>query len=56
MTIMRIGKQITEALVINGDKFKKKFEELGYKFIHLWETDIKTAPKKIRNKLKRYLG
>lgn len=35
---------------------KKKFEELGYKFIHLWETDINDSPKKIKTKIKRFLG
>lgn len=34
---------------------KKKFEELGYKFIHLWETDINDNVKKVKSKLKRYL-
>ena len=34
---------------------KKRFEELGYKFINLWECDIKENCKKIRSKLKRYL-
>jgi G:T-mismatch repair DNA endonuclease (very short patch repair protein) len=35
---------------------KKRFEELGYKFINLWECDIRDNTKKIKTKLKRYLN
>ena len=35
---------------------KKRFEELGYSFIYLWESDINDNTKKIKTKLKRYLG
>lgn len=34
---------------------KRKFEELGYTFIYLWECDINDNPKKIKSKLKKYL-
>jgi len=35
---------------------KKTFEQLGYKFIYLWESDIKDNIKKVKSKIKRYLG
>lgn len=35
---------------------KKRFEELGYSFMYLWETDINDHTKKVKSKLKRYLG
>ena len=34
---------------------RQTFEEMGYKFIHLWEADIKDYPKKVKKKLKQYL-
>lgn len=34
---------------------KKKFEELGYKFLYIWEEEINTDIKKVRSKVKRYL-
>lgn len=34
---------------------RKKFEELGYSFLYLWEYDINNHIKKVRNKLKKYL-
>lgn len=38
--IMRIGKQITEAVIINGDKIKKKFEELTLADTIKYKNDI----------------
>lgn len=34
---------------------KKTFQQLGYQFIYLWETDINDNIKKVKSKLKRYL-
>lgn len=34
---------------------KKKFEELGYKFLCLWECDIKNNPKIVQSKIKKYI-
>ena len=34
---------------------KKKFEEMGYKFLCLWESDIRKNPKIIKSKIKRYI-
>lgn len=50
------GKKKTAREIWNRDlERKKKFQELGYKFINLWECDIRDDIKKIRSKLKRYL-
>lgn len=32
-----------------------KFEQLGYKFINLWESEITNNPRKVKTKLKKYL-
>jgi very-short-patch-repair endonuclease len=32
------------------------FEQQGYKFLNLWETEINNHPKKVKNKIKRFLG
>lgn len=34
---------------------KELFEEQGYKFLSLWETDINKHPKKVRSKIKQLL-
>jgi len=34
---------------------KEFFEEQGYKFLSLWETDINKHPKKVRSKIKQLL-
>lgn len=34
---------------------KEFFEEHGYKFLSLWETDINKHPKKVRSKIKQLL-
>ena len=34
---------------------KKKFEEMGYKFLCIWESDIRRDPKIVRSKIKRYI-
>lgn len=34
---------------------KKRFEEMGYKFLCLWESDIRKDPKIIKSKIKRYI-
>jgi G:T-mismatch repair DNA endonuclease (very short patch repair protein) len=50
------GKKKTAREIWNRDlERKKRFEELGYRFINLWECDIRDNVKKIRSKLKRYL-
>lgn len=38
----------------DGDR-KAKFYSLDYKFIQLWESDIKNHPKKVKSKLIKYL-
>lgn len=50
------GKKKTAREIWNRDKERRAyFETLGYKFIHLWESDINIGAKKIRTKLKKYL-
>lgn len=50
------GKRKTAREIWDRDlERRKKFEEMGYRFINLWECDIKDNTKKIRTKLKRYL-
>lgn len=34
---------------------KKKFEEMGYKFLCFWENDIRNEPHIIQSKIKRYI-
>lgn len=34
---------------------KKKFEEMGYKFLCIWESDIRRDPKIVKSKIKRYI-
>lgn len=34
---------------------RQTFETMGYKFINLWECDIKDNKKKVRSRLKKYL-
>lgn len=34
---------------------KNKFQELGYKFLSLWESEINSNPKNIRKKIKNLL-
>lgn len=34
---------------------KKKFEEMGYKFLCLWESDIRKDPKIVKSKIKKYI-
>jgi very-short-patch-repair endonuclease len=51
------GKKKTAQDIWDRDLSRKQlFEQLGYKFIHLWEMDINGHPKKVKAKLKRYLG
>ena len=51
------GKKKTAKEIWERDLGRKKlFEELGYKFIHLWECDIRNNPKKIKSKLKKFLN
>jgi len=50
------GKRKTAKEIWERDLERRKyFEGLGYKFINLWECDIKDNPKKIKTKLKKYL-
>lgn len=50
------GKKKTAEDIWNRDLERRQtFEALGYKFIHLWESEINTNSKKIKFKLKRYL-
>ena len=55
-TYFNKGKKKTAKEIWERDlERKKRFEELGYKFINLWECDIRDHTKKIKTKLKRYL-
>lgn len=50
------GKRKTAKEIWQRDSCRKEtFEELGYKFIHLWESQINDNSKKVRTLLKRYL-
>jgi very-short-patch-repair endonuclease len=47
------GKKKTAEEIWNRDRHRKEyFEQLGYKFICLWETDIHEHPKIVRSKIK----
>lgn len=50
------GKKKTAKEIWQRDLYRKEtFEQLGYKFIHLWESQINNNSKKVRTLLKRYL-
>ena len=50
------GKRKTAKEIWDRDAERKKtFEALGYKFIYLWESDIRDNIKKVKTKIKRYL-
>lgn len=50
------GKRKTAKEIWDRDSQRKRlFDELGYQFMYLWESDIKNHPKKIKTRLKRYL-
>jgi len=50
------GKKKTAAEVWERDHTRKMlFEEQGYKFLALWESDIAQHPKKVRMKIKKFL-
>lgn len=50
------GKKKTAQDIWNRDAERKRtFEEMGYRFLHLWESDINDDIKRVRSKLKRYL-
>lgn len=50
------GKKKTAREIWNRDKERRhRLEEMGYKFINLWECDIKSNTKKVKSKIKRYL-
>lgn len=50
------GKKKTAKEIWDRDLSRKKlFEGMGYKFISLWESEIRDNPKKVKKKLKRLI-
>mgnify|MGYP003342448595 FL=1 len=50
------GKKKTAEEIWKRDKERKEtFEQLGYKFLCIWESDIRRDPKIIKSKIKRYI-
>ena len=50
------GKKKTAEEIWQRDKERKeKFEQLGYKFLCVWESDIRKDPKIVKSKIKRYI-
>jgi very-short-patch-repair endonuclease len=50
------GKRKTAEEIWKRDKERKeKFEQLGYKFLCIWESDIRKDPKIVKSKIKRYI-
>ena len=50
------GKRKTATEVWKRDACRKqKFEELGYTFLHVWESEINGDPKAVRNKIKKLI-
>ena len=50
------GKKKTAEEIWKRDKERKEtFEQLGYKFLCIWESDIRRDPKIVRSKIKRYI-
>lgn len=50
------GKKKTIKEIWERDAERKQlFKELGYEFLYLWESDIKTRPKIVKKKIKKFL-
>jgi very-short-patch-repair endonuclease len=50
------GKKKTASDIWKRDECRKNFfESLGYKFLHLWESEIKGNQKNVRKKIKRFI-
>ena len=50
------GKKKTAEEIWNRDMERKQtFEQLGYKFLCLWETDIRSSPKIVQSKIKKHI-
>jgi very-short-patch-repair endonuclease len=50
------GKKKTAEEIWNRDmERKKKFEQLGYKFLCFWENDIRNNPKIVQSKIKKHI-
>jgi very-short-patch-repair endonuclease len=50
------GKKKTAEEIWKRDKERKEtFEQLGYKFLCIWESDIRRDPKIVKSKIKRYI-
>ena len=50
------GKKKTAEEIWQREKERKeKFEQLGYKFLCVWESDIRKDPKIVKSKIKRYI-
>jgi very-short-patch-repair endonuclease len=51
------GKKKTAAEIWERDAYRKKtFESSGYKFLHLWETEINSDMKLVRKKIKKLIS
>ena len=48
-------KKTAEEIWQRDTERKKKFEEMGYKFLCLWENDIRNNPKIIQSKIKKHI-
>jgi very-short-patch-repair endonuclease len=48
-------KKTAEEIWQRDTERKKKFEQMGYKFLCLWESDIKNNPKIIQSKIKKHI-
>ena len=46
-------KKTAEEIWERDSQRKKQFEKMGYKFLCLWETEIKNTPKIVRSKIKK---
>jgi very-short-patch-repair endonuclease len=46
-------KKTAEEIWQRDTQRKEQFEKMGYKFLCLWETEIKNSPKIVRSKLKK---
>jgi very-short-patch-repair endonuclease len=55
-TYFNRGKRKTASQIWERDMARRQlFEQHGYKFLALWESDINKHPKKVRTKIKRFL-
>ena len=48
-------KKTAEEIWERDTERKKKFEQMGYKFLCLWENDIRNNPKIVQSKIKKHI-